>query len=66
MVTGCAEGLGLQALAEDLGWKVTVRIWTDSSAAKAVAKKTGAGKAATRGAEVVVGAGYGEGGTCEA
>ena len=44
MVTGCAEGLGLQALAEDLGWKVTVRIWTDSSAAKAVAKRRGLGK----------------------
>ena len=44
MVTSCAEGLGLQALAEDMGWKVTVRIWTDSSAAKAVAKRRGLGK----------------------
>ena len=44
MVTGCAEGLGLQALADDLGWKVTVQIWTDSSAAKAVAKRRGLGK----------------------
>ena len=44
MVTGCAEGLGLQALADDLGWKVMVRIWTDSSVAKAVASRRGLGK----------------------
>ena len=44
MVTGCAEGLGLQSLAEDLGWKVEVRIWTDSSTAKAVANRRGLGK----------------------
>ena len=44
MVTGCAEGLGLQALAEDLGWKAEVRLWTDSSAAKAVANRRGLGK----------------------
>jgi hypothetical protein len=44
MVTGCAEGLGLQSLAEDLGWRVEVRIWTDSSAAKAVASRRGLGK----------------------
>ena len=44
MVTGGAEGLGMQSLAEDLGWKVQVRIWTDSSAAKAVANRRGLGK----------------------
>ena len=44
MVTGCAEGLGFQALAEDLGWKAEVRLWTDSSAAKAVANRRGLGK----------------------
>ena len=44
IVTGCAEGLGLQALAEDLGWKAEVRLWTDSSAAKAVANRRGLGK----------------------
>ena len=33
MVTGCAEGPGLQSLAEDLGWRVEGRLWTDSSAA---------------------------------
>ena len=44
MVTGCAEGLGMQSLAEELGWKAEVRIWTDSSAAKAVANRRGLGK----------------------
>ena len=44
MVTGCAEGLGLQALAEDLGWRVEVRLWTDSSATKAVPNRRGLGK----------------------
>ena len=44
MVTGCAEGLGLQSLAEDLGWKTEVQIWTDSSAAKAIANRRGLGK----------------------
>ena len=39
MATGCADGLGLQSLAQDLGWRVEVRIWTDSSAAKAVANR---------------------------
>ena len=44
MVTGCAEGLGMQSLAEDLGWRMDVRIWTDSSAAKAVGTRRGLGK----------------------
>ena len=44
MVTRGAEGLGMQALAEDLGWEVKVRVWTDSSAAKAVANRRGLGK----------------------
>ena len=44
MVTGCAEGLGLKSLAEDLGWKAEVRLWTDSSAAKAIGNRRGLGK----------------------
>ena len=44
MVTGCAEGLGTQSLAEDLGWKAEVWLWTDSSAAKAIGKRRGLGK----------------------
>ncbi len=34
----------MQALAGDLGWTVKVRVWTDSSAAKAVANRRGLGK----------------------
>ena len=26
---GCAEGLGMQSLAEDLGWKAEIWLWTD-------------------------------------
>ena len=44
IVTGCAEGLGIQALLEDMGWVVKVRLWTDSSTAKAVAGRRGLGK----------------------
>ena len=39
LVTGSAEGLGLQSLAEELGWTVKVRVWTDSSAGKSVAMR---------------------------
>ena len=35
---------GCSRLAEDLGWRVEVRLWTDSSAAKAVANRRGLGK----------------------
>ena len=31
-------------MAEDLGWKTEVQIWTDSSAAKAIANRRGLGK----------------------
>ena len=44
MVTGCAEGLGMQSLAEDLGWKADIWLWTDSSAAKAIGNRRGLGK----------------------
>ena len=44
LVTGAAEGLGMQSLAEDLGWKMEVRVWTDSSGAKAVAGRRGLGR----------------------
>ena len=41
IVTGAAEALAVQALAEELGWKMSVRVHTDSSAAKAVASRRG-------------------------
>ena len=44
MVTGCAEGLGMQSLDEDLGWKAEVWLWTDSSAAEAIGNRRGLGK----------------------
>ena len=43
-VKGAAEGLGFQSLAADLGWPLKVRLWIDSSAAKAVASRIGLGK----------------------
>ena len=44
LVTGCAEGLGAQALAEDMGYDVEVRVWTDSNAGRSVASRRGLGK----------------------
>ena len=44
IVTGVAEALAVQALAEEMGWKMSVRVHTDSSAAKAVASRRGLGK----------------------
>ena len=50
MVGGAAEALGFQALAADLGWKMGVRVWTDSKAGKGMASRRGLGK--TRHVEV--------------
>ena len=44
MTKAAAEGLGVQALMEDLGWKAKVRVWVDSSVAKSVASRVGLGK----------------------
>ena len=44
MVTGCAEGLGMQSIATDLGWESEVRVWSDSSAARSVGNRRGLGK----------------------
>ena len=33
IVTGASEALAVQALAEEMGWKMSVRVDTDSSAA---------------------------------
>ena len=44
LVTGCAEGLGMQSIAEDLGWDSEVRLWSDSSAARSVGNRRGLGK----------------------
>ena len=44
LVKGATEGLGLQSLAQDLGWQVEVMLWVDSSAAKSMASRKGVGK----------------------
>jgi hypothetical protein len=44
LTKAAAEGLGIQALAADLGWSMKLRIWVDSTAAKAIAARTGLGR----------------------
>ena len=44
MVKGTIEGIGLQSLAKDLGWNIELRLFVDSSAAKAIASRKGLGK----------------------
>ena len=44
VVTGAAEGLGMQSMMADLGVTTHVQIWTDSNAAKAIASRGGLGK----------------------
>ena len=44
MTKAAAEGLGNQALAADLGWSMKFRICVDSTAAKAIAARTGLGR----------------------
>lgn len=44
LVRAASEGLGVQALACDLGWKRSVVLHTDSAAAKGVASRSGAGR----------------------
>ena len=44
LVTGSAEGLGIQSLAEDMGFDVKVVIWTDSDTARSLASRRGLGK----------------------
>ena len=44
MVKGTIEGMGLQTLSRDLGWQVELKLFVDSSAAKAIASRKGLGK----------------------
>ncbi len=44
VVKASAEALGVQAFAADLGWKMSVELNVDSSAAKAIASRLGPGK----------------------
>ena len=44
MLKVVGEAIGFRSMAEDLGWKVRVRVWTDSSAALGIARRLGAGR----------------------
>ena len=55
MVKAAAEGLGIQALAKDLGIDMKVRLWVDSTAAKAIVARIGLGRGAPHGGEISVG-----------
>ena len=44
VVTGAAQGLGIQSVMADLGVSTQVRVWTDSNAVKATASRRGLGK----------------------
>ena len=44
LVKAAAEGLGIQALAQDLGYDVKVRLWVDSEVAKSIVSRLGLGK----------------------
>ena len=44
VVKGCAEGLAIQAISQDLGIEIDVKIWTDSEACKGICGRTGLGR----------------------
>ena len=44
MVKAAAEALAIQALAKDLGYSMKIRLWVDSTAAKAIVSRIGLGK----------------------
>ena len=41
---GVVEAIGLKSIAEDLGWTMNIKLGVDSSAAKAMASRTGLGR----------------------
>ena len=43
-VKGCAEGMAVQSFCADLGIRLEVRLWTDSTACKGVSGRSGIGK----------------------
>ena len=44
LVKAACEGIGIQALARDLGWEMRLIIDVDSSTARSIANRTGVGK----------------------
>ena len=65
MVTGCAEGLGMQSLAEDLGWKAEVLAVDRQQCREGHWQPQRLGQASQRGAEVAMGPRRREGGPGE-
>ena len=44
LAKGLSEAIGMKSVLADLGYVVQLRLWTDSSAAKSIASRTGIGK----------------------
>ena len=44
VVRGAGQGLGYQALLQDLGLELPLRVWTDSSATLGICSRQGLGK----------------------
>ena len=44
LIKAAAEGLWMQSLAKDMGYDLKVRLWVDSTTAKAIAARIGLGK----------------------
>ena len=44
IVRAAAEGLGMQSIMHDLGWKMRIRLWVGSSAAESIASRIGLGR----------------------
>ena len=44
LVPAASEALGLQSIMKDLRWHASLRLWVDSSAAKAIASRVGLGR----------------------
>ena len=44
MARASAEGLGIKAIMDDMGYEATVRVWVDSPCAKSIASRVGLGK----------------------
>ena len=42
--SGCAQGLGMQSLAADMGWQLKLSVHSDATAAIGIAKRRGLGK----------------------
>ena len=41
---GCSQGLGIQSLCDDLGWRLKLRVRSDATAAIGIARRKGLGK----------------------